>query len=137
MKKLLNQSLIFAIYGLFMGAFYREFSKFKGYTQRTMLGMAHPHILVLGLAWFLLMAILVKVFVVDENSKSLGRANCIYTIGIVVSTVMMAVRGILEVTGFEFTSSTNGMISGIAGLGHIATAVGMVMFINVFRKACK
>jgi len=136
MKRYLNQSLYYAIYGLLIGAFYREFTKYMGYTQRTMLGMAHPHILTLGLVWFLFVSILIKILLI-EPSKQLGRANCIYNIGIILATIMMIVRGVLEVTGFEFTSSINGMISGIAGLGHIATAVGMIMFINIFRKAAK
>ncbi len=133
MKKYLNQALVFAVYGLCAGVFYREFTKYNGFTGRGMLGMAHPHILLLGFAWFLVVALFVKVLNIEEDKK-IKMANIIYVAGLVIASVTMIVRGTLEVTGFEFTSALNGAISGIAGIGHMMVAAGMIRFINIFRK---
>ena len=54
MKKLWNTSMIYLILALAGGVFYREFSKFHGYTGRTTLAYVHTHLLVLGMFLFLL-----------------------------------------------------------------------------------
>lgn len=134
MKKYLNKAMFFCIYGLACGVYFREFTKFNKFTNRTMLGMAHPHVLMLGLGVYLLVAIFVKLLDINENRK-LNIADLIYTIGVIVASVMMLVRGTMEVALMPMSASVSAMISGIAGLGHIAVAVGLVMFINTFRKA--
>jgi len=136
MKKFLNQALIFGIYGLCCGVFFREFTKFNGFTGRTMLGMAHPHVLMLGLGGFLIIALFVKVLNI-EMDKKLNLANIVYMAGIIVASVMMLYRGVLEVTAVEISSMVNGAISGIAGIGHILVAAGIIRFLNIFKKAAK
>jgi len=134
MKKYLNRALIFAIYGLCCGVYFREFTKFNGYTARTMLGMAHPHVLMLGACGFLLVAIFVKVLNLEEDKK-MKIANVVYISGIVVASVVMLVRGTMEVSGFAMTKAIDSSLAGIAGLGHIAVAAGIVRFIGIFKKA--
>jgi len=134
MKKYLNQALIFAAYGLVAGVWFREFTKFNNYTDRTMLGFAHVHILALGLCAYLIIAIFVKVLDIDYSKTVL--ANRIYTIGLIIATVMMLTRGTMEVAGIEITSMVSAIISGISGIGHIMVAAGMIRFINLFRKSC-
>jgi len=134
MKKYLSLSFIFAIYGLVAGVLYRELTKFFGFSGRTMLGMAHPHILMLGLGGFLIVAVLIKLLNIQ---KKLTLADIFYTAGLSVASVMMIVRGCMEVAGANITASYSGMISGIAGLGHMAVAVGMVLYLAAFVKAAK
>lgn len=134
MKKYLNQAIIFAVYGLLAGVYFREFTKFNGFTARTTLGFAHVHILTLGLAFYLIVAILVKVLNVDYKVTMVS--NRIYTIGLIIATLMMLTRGTLEVLGTEITGGLSGAISGIAGIGHIMVAVGMIKFLLVFKKSC-
>jgi len=134
MKKYINLSLIFAIYGLCCGVYYREFTKFNDFTDRTMLGMAHPHVLMLGTAAFLIIAIFVKVLNLQEDKK-LKIARAVYIAGLIVASAVMLARGTMEVAGLEITNAISASFSGVAGLGHIAVAVGMIMFINIFRKA--
>jgi len=136
MKKYLNQALIFAIYGLCAGVFFREFTKLKGFTDRTMLGMAHPHILLLGSGVFLTIALFVKVLDMAQ-SRGLRLANIFYLCGITVASVMMLVRGAMEVADITIDSGIDGMIAGIAGLGHMATAAGIILFLVAIRKAAK
>jgi len=134
MKKYLNKALIFAIYGLCCGVYFREFTKYNDFSARTMLGMAHPHVLMLGTCGFLLVAIFVKVLNLGEDKK-LKIANIVYIVGLVVASIVMLVRGTMEVSGFAMTKAIDASLSGIAGLGHIAVAAGMIRYINIFRKA--
>lgn len=57
MKKYLNLSLIYAIAALICGVFYREFTKWNGFTAVTTLGKAHGHIFVMGMLVFLIVAL--------------------------------------------------------------------------------
>jgi len=134
MKKYLHFALFFAIYGLCCGVFFREFTKLNGFDGRTMLGMAHPHVLMLGLGGYLLISIFVKILNIDE-SKKMNIANAVYIAGIIIASVMMLVRGSLEVVGYEMTKSLSAAISGIAGIGHIAVAAGIIRFIGIFKRA--
>lgn len=81
MKTYIDFSIGFAVYGLCCGIYYREFTKFNGFTERTML-----------------------------------------------------VRGTMEVTGNPISSGVSGAVAGIAGLGHIAVAVGMIMALRIIKK---
>ena len=49
MKKYLNISFIYAIAAMAGGVFYREFTKFSGYTGVTALSKVHPHLFLLGM----------------------------------------------------------------------------------------
>lgn len=44
MKKYLNISLIYAIAAMVGGVFYREFTKWNGFTGMTALGKVHTHL---------------------------------------------------------------------------------------------
>lgn len=57
MKKHLNISLIYAVFALIAGVFFREFTKFNGFTEATTLGKVHPHLFLLGMFVFLLVAL--------------------------------------------------------------------------------
>jgi len=134
MKKYMDRAMIFAVYGLCAGVYFREFTKFNSFNARTMLGMAHPHILMLGMAGFMLVALFVRVLNI-EDSKKLRIADTVYISGIIAASAMMLLRGTMEVSGIPISSGMNGAISGIAGLGHIATAAGIIRYIGIFRKA--
>jgi len=134
MKKYLNRAMIFAVYGLASGVYFRELTKIKGFTGRTMLGMAHPHILMLGLGGYLAVALFARTLNIPESRK-IKTADIFYIAGLAAASVMMIFRGTLEVLDCTVSGSLSGMISGIAGLGHISVAVGMILFINAFKKA--
>lgn len=134
MKKYVDRSFAFAIYGLASGVFFREFTKFNGFTDRTMLGFAHPHILALGFLGYLLIAVCIKTFGV-EDAKKLRSADMEYMVGLIITSVMMIFRGILEVRGVPLSRGLDASISGVAGLGHIAVALGVVRFLLLIRKA--
>ena len=57
MKKYLNISLIYAIAAMVGGVFYREFTKWNGFTGMTALGKVHTHLFLLGMLMFLIIAL--------------------------------------------------------------------------------
>ena len=56
----------------------------------------------------------------------------IYNTGVPLTVMMMVVRGILEVLDVAVSSKMNAVISGISGIGHILTALGiLLLFISL------
>ena len=70
MKKLLNTAFIYALAAMAGGVFYREFTKFNGFSGRTALGLVHTHLFLLGTVFFLLAALF---------SKELDWARCCFS----------------------------------------------------------
>ena len=62
MKRYMNASLLYALLAMVGGVFYREFTKFNGFTARTALGVVHTHYFLLGMVFFLLLLLLEKSF---------------------------------------------------------------------------
>ena len=59
MKKNLNIALAYAIAAMVGGVFYREFTKYSGFTGVTALGKVHTHLFLLGMLVFLVVALYV------------------------------------------------------------------------------
>lgn len=132
-KKFVNLSFIYAIVGLIAGAFYREFTKYMGYTARTRMVLVHPHCLVLGAFMFLLLA-LFSMNLKLENEKTFKTFFLSYNIGVVFTAAMLFLRGLAEVMDWSGNKALDASISGIAGVGHIVLTVGFVfMFITLKR----
>lgn len=49
MKRYMNPTLLYAILAMVGGVFYREFTKFNGFTAKTTLGVVHTHYFLLGI----------------------------------------------------------------------------------------
>ena len=49
MKKTVNYAMIYAILAMIGGVFYREFTKFQGFSGRTDLAFVHTHLFLLGM----------------------------------------------------------------------------------------
>ena len=132
MKKFANLSIVYAVLALAGGVFYREFTKFNGFEGATSLGFVHPHYLVLGALFFVVLMTLEKNF---QVSRKLGRLLVPYQIGLNLSVVMMLVRGVTQVLAVPLSAGTDAAISGIAGLGHIILGVSLVMVLFKVRDA--
>ncbi len=137
MKKCLNLSLIYAIVGLLGGVFYREFSKMNGFTGKTVLANVHTHLLMLGMVVFLIVALFCVHFKTLPETKGFKVFLIVYNVGVAMTVVMMAVRGVTEVLGLELTRGANGAISGIAGVSHIIVAAGIVRMILCLKRCAK
>ena len=58
----------------------------------------------------------------------------IYNIGVPLTAVMMLVCGVTQVLGLSLSSALSASISGIAGIGHILTGVGIVLLLISLKK---
>ena len=55
MKRYANASLLYALIAMAGGVFYREFTKFSGFTGKTALSVVHTHYFLLGVSMVLLL----------------------------------------------------------------------------------
>lgn len=134
MKKYLNISLVYAVAAMAGGVFYREFTKFNQFTGVTALGKVHTHLFLLGMVVFLLVALFADRLAL-EKQKSFSTFMTVYNIGVPLTSVMLLVRGITQVLGLSLSKGASAAISGIAGIGHILTGVGIVLLLLALRKA--
>lgn len=127
MKKYLNAAIIYAILAMVGGVFYREFTKYLGFTGYTTLSVLHTHYFVLGMFAFLILSLLEKNF--SFTDAKTGRILIAYHAGLNLTVVMLFVRGIAQVTTDRLTSGSDGMISGIAGLGHLMLGISLIFLL--------
>ena len=132
MKKLFYAAFAYMLVGVASGLFYREFTKANDFPagEFTQLGLAHTHLLTLGFIVLLIVLALEKLFGLSR-SKLFGWFFWVYNAGVILTSAMLIWHGSLTVLGQE----AGGMISGIAGLGHILLTAGMVLFFLALRRA--
>lgn len=135
MKKYANSALFYAIAAMVFGVFYREFTKFMGFTGETALSVMHTHYFMLGMVMFLLMLLLEKQFAFT-NGKT-GRVLLVYHAGLNLTGVMFLIRGVMQVLGTPLSSGMNAAISGMAGIGHILLGVSMVLLLVQIKKSVR
>lgn len=135
MKKYLNVAFVYAIAAMIGGVFYREFTKFNDFSGVTVLGKVHTHLFLLGMLVFLMTA-LFSVHMDLSQDKLFRVFFCLYNIGVPLTAVMMVVRGVFQVLQLELSKGADAAISGMAGIGHILTGVGLALFLlSLKRKA--
>lgn len=135
MKKMINTSMIYMIIALVAGVFYREFTKFTGFTGQTTLSVGHTHLLILGMFFFLIVALFCKVAPELLEEKMFSRFYVLYNIALPFMGGMLIVRGILQVLATELSKGMDAMISGFAGIAHILITIALVMFFLALKKA--
>lgn len=133
MKKIMNASLIYFVLAMAGGVFYREFTKWNGYTEPTTLGVLHVHLLVMGTIMFLLIALFAKVTDLEKNSL-FKKFFVLYNVALPFMVVMMLIRGIVQVLAIDLGKMGNGMLSGFAGLSHIAMMVSLLTLLIALKK---
>ena len=131
MKKIFNAAFTYMIIGVLSGLFYREFTKANDFPEGefTQLGVVHTHLLTLGFIVLLIVLALDKVFGLS-GTKLFSWFFWLYNVGVILTAGMMVWHGSLTVLGQQ----SNAMIAGIAGLGHIALSVSLVLFFLALRK---
>lgn len=125
MKRYMNLALLYAVLAMVGGVFYREFTKFNGFTAKTALGVVHTHYFLLGMVFFLLLLLLEKSF--SFTVAKTGKILAAYQIGLNLTAVMFVVRGVTQVLGTDLSAGMSGAISGMAGIGHILLGVSLVL----------
>lgn len=133
MKRYINSALVYAVLAMAGGVFYREFTKFSGYTAKTTLSVVHTHYFLLGMVFFLLLLLLEKSFAF--TGEKTGRALVVYHVGLNLTAVMLVLRGVTQVLGTALSSGMSAVISGMAGIGHILLGVSMVLLLVQIKRA--
>ena len=136
MKKHLNLSLAYAIAAMVGGVFYREFTKYSGFSGVTALGKVHVHLFLLGMPVFLVVAL----YGAHNDLRKIKMFRAFlwtYNIGVPLTAIMLAVCGVAQARGMALSAAANASISGIAGIGHILTGIGIILLLLSFRKLAK
>ena len=133
MKRYMNTALLYAVLAMAGGVFYREFTKFHGFDERTTLSVVHTHYFLLGMVFFLLLLLLEKNF--SFTSAKTGRILAVYHTGLNLTAVMLVVRGVAQVTVPALSSGMNAAISGVAGIGHILLGVSIILLLVQIRRS--
>lgn len=134
MKKILNTSMIYFILAAAAGVFYREFTKFNGYTGETALSYVHTHLFVLGMFAFLVIALFGCQKPELFKQSTFKKFFILYNISLPFMTVMLLVRGVVQVQGAELTKAADAMISGFAGISHILIGIAVLVLFRSLKK---
>lgn len=133
MKRYMNLALLYAVLAMIGGVFYREFTKFNGFTAKTTLGVVHTHYFLLGMVFFLLLLLLEKSF--SFTGAKTGRILAVYQVGLNLTAVMFVVRGVTQVLETALSPGMSAAISGIAGIGHILLGVSLVLLLLQVKRS--
>ena len=135
MKKYLNAAAGYAAAAMAGGVFYREFTKWNGFTGATALGKVHVHLFVLGMVVYLLVALFAARGGL-EGQRSFRLFGIFYNAGLILTAAMLVVRGVLQVLGTALPHGADAAVSGVAGLGHAALGAGLVfLFVSLKKQA--
>lgn len=133
MKRYMNTALLYAFAAMAGGVFYREFTKFNGFTAKTALAVVHTHYFLLGMMFSLVLLVLEKNF--SFTGPKTGPVLVLYHVGLNLTAVMLGVRGVVQVLGTTLSAGTNAAISGIAGTGHILLGVSLVLLLLQVKRS--
>lgn len=132
MRKLINIAFAYMLAGVASGLFFREFTKMNDFPEGgwTQLSVVHTHLLVLGFIVTLLVLLLEKAFNISSRRKLYAWFTGTYHAGVIITAGMQLTHGMLTVLDIE----SSAMISGIAGLGHMALTAGMILLFIMLRR---
>ena len=57
--------------------------------------------------------------------------------GVALTAAMMVVRGVFQVLGRPLSAAASASISGIAGIGHCLTGVGIILLLISLKKLAR
>ena len=123
-KRYADAAIFYAAAAMVFGVFYREFTKFNGFTGKTNLSVMHTH-------YFLLL--LEKNFRFSGGEK-IGIILTVYHIGLNVTALGFLLRGLTQVWGTELSRGMDASISGLSGVGHIMLGISMILLLLKIRK---
>ncbi|PRB72303.1 DUF2871 domain-containing protein [Arthrobacter sp. MYb213] len=133
MRKLINIAFAYMLVGVASGLFFREFTKMNDFPEGgwTQLSVVHTHLLVLGFIVTLLVLLLEKAFNISSHRKLYAWFMGTYHAGVIITAGMQLTHGMMTVLDIE----SSAMISGIAGLGHMALTAGMILLFIMLRRS--
>lgn len=133
MKRYANAALAYALLAMAGGVFYREFTKFNGFTGKTTLSVVHTHYFLLGMVFFLLLLLLEKSL--HFSGEKTGRTIALYHVGLNVTAAALVVRGVAQALSLPLSRGLDASISGVGGIGHLLLGLSLVLLLLRIRKA--
>lgn len=134
MKKYWNIAIAYAAAAMAGGVFYREFTRWNGFTGTTALGKVHAHLFLLGMMVFLFVALFSVQFDL-EKQKTFRVFLWLYNTGVPLTVLMLLVRGIPQVLGVTLSPGAGAAVSGIAGIGHILAGTGLILLLLSLKRS--
>ena len=134
MKKYFNASIIYASLALAGGVFYREFTKYTAFTGKTSLAFLHTHYFMLGMFFFLALALLERAFSFSAQ-KGIKTWIALYHVGLNITTACLFLRGLAQATTTTLSTALSGSLSGVAGIGHILLGTSMIALLILIRRS--
>ncbi len=134
MRKYFNASIVYASLALAGGVFYREFTKYTAFTGKTSLAFLHTHYFMLGMFFFLALALLERVFAFSAQ-KGIKTWITLYHVGLNITIACLLLRGLAQATQTTLSSALSGSLSGIAGIGHILLGTSMIALLILIRRS--
>lgn len=131
-RKYMDLTLGYGLTAMALGVFYREFTRFSGFAGVTRLSVLHTHYFMLGMFFFLALALAEKAF--GFSDRGAGRAALVYQAGLNITGLGLLARGLTQVWGSELSRGAEASISGVSGIGHILLGVGMVLLLLKIRR---
>ncbi len=132
-RRYLNTALLYAVIAMIFGVFYREFTKFQGFTEKTNLSLMHTHYFLLGMFFFLILMLIEK-SIPFSRQKNTRKVVMTYQIGLNITAIGLFLRGMTQVLETELSKAMNASISGIAGIGHILMGISLIILLLTIRK---
>lgn len=132
----MNASIVYGVLGLIGGVFYREFIKLNGFSTYTSLSVVHTHYFMLGMMFFLILALLeMNLHFMNDRTK---RYVFFYHLGLNLTVIMLMIRGVIQVVYLNsLTTALNVVIAGIAGIGHLILGISLIMILISIKNATK
>ena len=133
-KKFFNAVIVYASLALAGGVFYREFTKYTAFTGKTNLAFIHTHYFMLGMFFFLALALLERVFAFSAQKGSRGWVR-VYHIGLNITTACLFLRGLAQATEAALSPALSGALSGVSGIGHILLGSSILALLILVRRS--
>ena len=134
MKKYFNASIVYTSLALAGGVFYREFTKYTAFTGKTNLAFLHTHYFMLGMFFFLALALLERAFAFSAQ-KGIKTWITLYHVGLNITTACLILRGLAQATETTLSTALSGSLSGVAGIGHILLGTSMIALLILIRRS--
>lgn len=135
-RRYVNAAIVYALLAMAGGVFFREYTRTIGFDGATTLSVVHTHYFVMGMAVFLLLALLEKSFGFSVG-KGMGVWLGLYHAGLNVTVAGLVLRGLADTSATPLPAALDGALSGVSGLGHIALGVSLIAILLRVRAAAK
>lgn len=144
-ENILKLANVFLWLGLVGGVFYREFTKYFAWTDRTSLRVVHVHLIALGFLFLSLIYLLVRLGGGQGKQAQASETSTVssakkqdldlsawtkpfvyFVTGLSWTVTAFMVRGIYTICSQGVALFPDGALSGLAGVGHVLLGIGIV-----------